>query len=85
MTEPGPSVEHLSVEDEVGAGHFQAVSDVSLVVPPGRVVGIVGKRGAGRAPSRSGLFLGRAAAVAVKVEDQRDGGARLDGVGRYTT
>ncbi|MGD1098876.1 MAG: ABC transporter ATP-binding protein [Thermoplasmata archaeon] len=48
MTQPVLSVEHLSVEYEVGAGHFQAVSDVSLVVPPGRVVGIVGETGCGK-------------------------------------
>ena len=48
MTQPVLEVENLSVEYEVGAGRFQAVSDVSLVVPPGRVVGIVGETGCGK-------------------------------------
>ena len=48
MTEPILKVENLSVEYEVGAGRFQAVSDVSLVIPPGRVVGIVGETGCGK-------------------------------------
>jgi oligopeptide/dipeptide ABC transporter ATP-binding protein len=49
MTEPPVlSIENLSVEYEVGAGRFQAVSDVSLVIPRGRVVGIVGETGCGK-------------------------------------
>ena len=48
MTEPVLSVENLSVDYEVGAGRFHAVSDVSLVIPPGRVVGIVGETGCGK-------------------------------------
>jgi len=47
-TRPVLSVENLSVEYEVGAGRFQAVSDVSLVIPRGRVVGIVGETGCGK-------------------------------------
>jgi len=42
------SVQNLSVEYETGAGKFQAVSDVSLEIPPGRVVGIVGETGCGK-------------------------------------
>ncbi|MGP8158865.1 MAG: ABC transporter ATP-binding protein [Thermoplasmata archaeon] len=48
MTQPVLSIEHLSIDYEVGAGVFHAVSDVSLVVPPGRVVGIVGETGCGK-------------------------------------
>ncbi len=48
MTEPVLSIENLSVDYEVGAGRFQAVSDVSLEIPPGRVVGIVGETGCGK-------------------------------------
>jgi peptide/nickel transport system ATP-binding protein len=48
MTEPVLSVENLSVDYEVGAGWVHAVSDVSLVMPPGRVVGIVGETGCGK-------------------------------------
>ena len=46
--EPVLSVENLSVDYEVGAGRFQAVSDVSLTIPAGRVVGIVGETGCGK-------------------------------------
>jgi peptide/nickel transport system ATP-binding protein len=45
---PVLSVENLSVDYEVGAGRFQAVSDVSLTIPRGRVVGIVGETGCGK-------------------------------------
>jgi peptide/nickel transport system ATP-binding protein len=48
MTQPVLSIENLSVDYEVGAGVFHAVSDVSLVIPPGRVVGIVGETGCGK-------------------------------------
>lgn len=48
MTEPILSIENLSVDYEVGAGRFRAVSDCSLVIPPGRVVGIVGETGCGK-------------------------------------
>ncbi len=46
--EPVVAIEHLSVDYTVGAGRFQAVSDVSLTIPPGRVVGIVGETGCGK-------------------------------------
>jgi peptide/nickel transport system ATP-binding protein len=36
------------VEYDVGAGRFQAVTDVSFDVSPGRVVGIVGETGCGK-------------------------------------
>lgn len=47
---PGPilQVEHLSVDYEVGAGTFHALSDVSLEVAAGEVVGIVGETGCGK-------------------------------------
>jgi peptide/nickel transport system ATP-binding protein len=48
MTEPVLSVQGLSVEYDVGAGRFQAVTDVSFDVVPGRVVGIVGETGCGK-------------------------------------
>jgi peptide/nickel transport system ATP-binding protein len=48
MTRPVLSVENLSVDYEVGAGVFHAVSDITLEVPPGRVVGIVGETGCGK-------------------------------------
>ena len=41
-------VEGLSVDYEVGAGTFHAVSDVSFEMPAGRVVGIVGETGCGK-------------------------------------
>ena len=48
MTEPVLSVEHLSVDYLVGSSRFRAVTDVSLTIPPGRVVGIVGETGCGK-------------------------------------
>ncbi|HEY6237591.1 MAG TPA: ABC transporter ATP-binding protein, partial [Thermoplasmata archaeon] len=48
MTDPVLSVQGLSVEYNVGAGRFQAVTDVSFDVTPGRVVGIVGETGCGK-------------------------------------
>lgn len=48
MTEPILSIEGLSIHYTVGAGVFQAVSDVSLEIEPGRVVGIVGETGCGK-------------------------------------
>ena len=48
MTDPVIEVEHLSITYTVGAGVFQAVSDVSLSIEPGRVVGIVGETGCGK-------------------------------------
>ena len=41
-------VEHLTVDYAVGAGTFRALNDVSLELPPGRVVGVVGETGCGK-------------------------------------
>ncbi|MCI4348273.1 MAG: ATP-binding cassette domain-containing protein, partial [Thermoplasmata archaeon] len=41
-------IEHLSVDYHVGAGTFHALTDVSLEMPSGRVVGIVGETGCGK-------------------------------------
>src|ERR1700691_3175667 len=48
MTDPVLEVDHLSITYTVGAGTFQAVSDVSLRLYPRRVVGIVGETGCGK-------------------------------------
>jgi peptide/nickel transport system ATP-binding protein len=48
MTEPLLRIQNLSITYTVGAGVFQAVSDVSLDIYPGRVVGIVGETGCGK-------------------------------------
>jgi peptide/nickel transport system ATP-binding protein len=48
MTEAAVTVEGLSIDYVVGAGRFHAVSDVSLEVPTGQVVGIVGETGCGK-------------------------------------
>jgi peptide/nickel transport system ATP-binding protein len=48
VTEPVLRVKNLSISYTVGAGTFQAVSDVSLDIYPGRVVGIVGETGCGK-------------------------------------
>ncbi len=48
MTEPQLYVEHLSIDYEVGAGRFHALSDVSVTLAPGRVLGIVGETGCGK-------------------------------------
>jgi len=48
MTEPVVSIEGLSIDYVVGAGRFRAVSDVSLEIAPGQVVGIVGETGCGK-------------------------------------
>jgi oligopeptide/dipeptide ABC transporter ATP-binding protein len=48
MSEPTLSVEHLTVEYEIPGGTVRAVSDISLTIPPGRVVGIVGETGCGK-------------------------------------
>jgi oligopeptide/dipeptide ABC transporter ATP-binding protein len=48
MTEPILKVENLSVDYEVGAGVFRAVSNVSFTLSAGRVVGIVGETGCGK-------------------------------------
>jgi len=48
VTEPILRVQNLSITYTVGAGVFQAVSDVSLDIYPGQVVGIVGETGCGK-------------------------------------
>ncbi len=48
MTDPVLVVDGLSVTYTVGAGTFSAVSDVSLEIEPGKVVGIVGETGCGK-------------------------------------
>jgi peptide/nickel transport system ATP-binding protein len=48
MTEPVVRIENLSIDYVVGAGRFRAVSGVSLEVPQGHVVGIVGETGCGK-------------------------------------
>jgi peptide/nickel transport system ATP-binding protein len=48
VTDPILRVQNLSITYTVGAGVFQAVSDVSLDLYPGRVVGIVGETGCGK-------------------------------------
>jgi peptide/nickel transport system ATP-binding protein len=45
---PTVSIEGLSIDYVVGAGRFRAVSDVSLRIEPGHVVGIVGETGCGK-------------------------------------
>lgn len=48
MGAPLLEIKDLSVDFEVGAGTFHAVSGVSLTVMPGRVIGIVGETGSGK-------------------------------------
>jgi peptide/nickel transport system ATP-binding protein len=48
VTEPQLTVEHLSIDYEVGAGRFHALSDVSVSIEPGRVLGVVGETGCGK-------------------------------------
>jgi peptide/nickel transport system ATP-binding protein len=48
VTEPVLDVQNLSITYTVGAGSFPAVSNVSLQLYPGRVVGIVGETGCGK-------------------------------------
>ncbi len=48
MTDPVLSVEHLSVDYVGGREPVHAVTDVSLEIPPGRVVGVVGETGCGK-------------------------------------
>ncbi len=48
MAAPLLQIKDLSVDFEVGAGTFHAVSGVSLQLTPGRVVGIVGETGSGK-------------------------------------
>jgi peptide/nickel transport system ATP-binding protein len=48
MTEPVVDIRNLSITYTVGAGVFQAVSDVSLKIYPRQVVGVVGETGCGK-------------------------------------
>ncbi len=48
MSAPVLSVEHLTIDYEVGAGTFHALADVSLEIETGHVVGIVGETGCGK-------------------------------------
>ena len=48
MAEPVLDVQGLSIDYEVGAGTFHALTDVSVQLTPGRVVGIVGETGSGK-------------------------------------
>jgi oligopeptide/dipeptide ABC transporter ATP-binding protein len=48
VSEPILSVEHLSVDYRAPSGTVRAVDDVSLTIPSGRVVGIVGETGCGK-------------------------------------
>src|SRR2546427_638883 len=48
VAEPLLEVKGLSVDYEVGAGTFHALSEVSLELPAGHVVGIVGETGCGK-------------------------------------
>ncbi|HKV90786.1 MAG TPA: ATP-binding cassette domain-containing protein, partial [Thermoplasmata archaeon] len=48
MTDPVLRVEELSITYTVGAGRFPAVTEVSLEIEPGKVVGIVGETGSGK-------------------------------------
>lgn len=48
MVEPVLDVQGLSIDYEVGAGTFHALTDVSVQLTPGRVVGIVGETGSGK-------------------------------------
>lgn len=48
MGEPVLDVQGLSIDYEVGAGTFHALTDVSVQLTPGRVLGIVGETGSGK-------------------------------------
>jgi peptide/nickel transport system ATP-binding protein len=48
VTDPVLVINDLSITYTVGAGTFYAVSDVSLEIEPGRVIGIVGETGCGK-------------------------------------
>ncbi len=48
MSDPVVAIEGLTIDYIVGAGRFRAVSDVSLEVERGHVVGIVGETGCGK-------------------------------------
>jgi len=48
MTDAVVAIDNLSIDYVVGAGRFRAVSEVTLEVPRGHVVGIVGETGCGK-------------------------------------
>jgi len=48
MTASQLAVEGLSIDYEVGTGRYHALSDVSVTLDPGRVLGIVGETGCGK-------------------------------------
>jgi peptide/nickel transport system ATP-binding protein len=48
VTTPVVSIANLSIDYVIGAGRFRAVSDVSLDIEEGQVVGIVGETGCGK-------------------------------------
>jgi peptide/nickel transport system ATP-binding protein len=48
MSAPAVSIQGLSIDYVIGAGRFRAVSDVSLDIEAGHVVGIVGETGCGK-------------------------------------
>ena len=48
MTDPVIDVRNLTITYTVGAGTFYAVSDVTMKIFPGQVVGIVGETGCGK-------------------------------------
>jgi len=48
MAEALLDIRGLSIDYEVGAGVFHAISDLSLQITPGRVLGIVGETGSGK-------------------------------------
>ena len=48
MAEALLDIQGLSIDYEVGAGVFHAISDLSLQITPGRVLGIVGETGSGK-------------------------------------
>jgi len=48
MTGPVLDIQGLSVSYQTGQGPLQALRDVDLAVPPGRIIGIVGESGCGK-------------------------------------
>src|SRR5437016_13905562 len=48
MAEALLDIRGLSIDYEVGAGVFHAISDLSLQITPGRVLGMVGETGCGK-------------------------------------
>ncbi|WP_281690598.1 oligopeptide/dipeptide ABC transporter ATP-binding protein [Pseudonocardia thermophila] len=61
MTEPALRIEHLTVRYPLGGRRFaHAVTDVSLTVAPGEIVGLVGESGCGKSSvARSVMALRR--------------------------